>query len=322
MRDAGTIRWRKKRVARDAPLRIMPPMRAVRSGDLCERDFQRVASAIRHLGESREGAPTLRELAARAGLSPFHFNRLFRRWAGVTPRQFLAVLRAQRSIAALQRGASVLAAALESGLSGPGRLHDLLVTIEAATPGEVSRRGAGLEIRWGRCDSPFGALTAARTPRGWCHLAFGDDADGDPPALLREIWPGARLRRDDGVAWCARALLAPTGATRRRAPLTLHVVGTNFQLRVWRALLELGRDETTTYGELARAVDAPGAARAVGAAVGANPVGWLIPCHHVLRANGALGGYRWGEDRKRAMLVWEALHPCGQGPRNDGPKVG
>jgi AraC family transcriptional regulator of adaptative response/methylated-DNA-[protein]-cysteine methyltransferase len=292
----------------------MSTMRSTSASQLGERDFARVAAAVRFLSERLERPPTLAEVAAHVGLSPFHFNRLFRRWAGITPKQFLGVLRAQAAVGALRRGESVLEAALGAGMSGPGRLHDLLVTLEAATPGEIRRRGHGLEIRWGRCDSPFGTLTAAETPRGFCHLSFGDDERQEAPAALREIWARARLLRDDAVAARVVALLEPPGASRRRTPLALHVAGTNFQLRVWRALLELGRDETTTYGGLARALRVPGAARAVGGAVGANPVGWLIPCHRVLRENGALGGYRWGEDRKRAMLAWEALR-CGPAAR-------
>jgi AraC family transcriptional regulator of adaptative response/methylated-DNA-[protein]-cysteine methyltransferase len=285
----------------------MIAMPATSPSQLDGRDFQRVASAVRFLSERRDRPPTLAEVAAQVGLSPFHFNRLFRRWAGITPRQFLAVLRAQVAVGALRRGESVLGAALEGGLSGTGRLHDLLVTLEAATPGEIRQRGAGLEIRWGRCGSPFGTLTAAETPRGLCHLSFGDGDGPEAPAELRDGWARARLLRDDDVAARVIALLEPAGAARGRKRLRLHVAGTNFQLRVWRALLELGRDETTTYGALARALRMPGGARAIGGAVGANPVGWLIPCHRVLRENGALGGYRWGEDRKRAMLAWEAL---------------
>ncbi len=282
---------------------------------LAERDFARVAAAVRFLSEHRERPPRLAEVAAHVGLSPYHFNRLFRQWAGITPMRFVGVLRAQRALGALRRGASVLAAALDSGLSGPGRLHDLVVTLEAATPGQVRARGAGLEIRWGRCASPFGILTAAATPRGLCHVSFGDEPGAAAPSRLREQWSRARLRRDDTVAARVVALLEPAGAAPRRKRLRLHVAGTNFQLRVWRALLELGRDETTTYGALAQALRARGAARAVGGAVGANPVAWLIPCHRVLRANGALGGYRWGEDRKHAMLAWQALRTGPVAPR-------
>jgi AraC family transcriptional regulator of adaptative response/methylated-DNA-[protein]-cysteine methyltransferase len=274
-----------------------------------ERDFERIAAAIRFLAEQRTRQPSLAEVARHAGLSAFHFNRLFRRWAGLTPKQYLEVLAAHAAVAALRRGDSVLDAALATGLSGPGRLHDLLVTLEAATPGVIRRAGAGLEIRWGIAASPFGALSVGATERGLCHLAFGTVAGqrDAPPARLAERWPRASYLRDDAVAvQVASQLAAAATGIATGQPLRLYVAGTNFQLRVWRALLELDT-QATTYGALAAAIAAPGAARAVGGAVGANPIAWLIPCHRVLRENGALGGYAWGEDRKRAILAWESL---------------
>lgn len=274
-----------------------------------DRDFARIAAAIRFLAEHRAQQPSLAAVARHAGLSAFHFNRLFRRWAGLTPKQYLEVLAAHAATAALRRGDSVLDAALATGLSGPGRLHDLLVTLEAATPGAIRRAGQGLQIRWGIADSPFGAMSVAETDRGLCHLAFAAAAGprAAPPARLTERWSQALYQRDDSVAERVAAQLAVAAAgIAGGEPLRLYVAGTNFQLRVWRALLELGT-RTTTYGALATAIAAPGAARAVGGAVGANPIAWLIPCHRVLRENGALGGYAWGEDRKRAILAWESL---------------
>jgi AraC family transcriptional regulator of adaptative response/methylated-DNA-[protein]-cysteine methyltransferase len=274
-----------------------------------ERDFARIAAAIRFLAEQRAQQPSLAEVARHAGLSAFHFNRLFRRWAGLTPKQYLEVLAAHAAVAALRRGDSVLDAALATGLSGPGRLHDLLVTLEAATPGVIRRAGEGLTIRWGIAASPFGALSVGATERGLCHLAFGADAGRReaPPARLAERWSRASFQRDDTVAGrVATQLAAAAAGIATGEPLRLYVAGTNFQLRVWRALLELDT-ATTSYGALAAAIAAPGAARAVGGAVGANPIAWLIPCHRVLRENGALGGYAWGEDRKRAILTWESL---------------
>jgi len=276
---------------------------------LPERDFDRIAAAIRFLAEQRTQQPTLAAVARHVGLSPFHFNRLFRRWAGITPKQYLEVLAAHGATGSLRAGDSVLEAALATGLSGPGRLHDLMVTLEAATPGEIRRRGAGLEIRYGFADSPFGRVSAGETMRGLCHLAFAAGVAGRNAALarLREQWPLARCVRDDAVAQrIAARLVAIAAGVAAGEPLRLYVAGTNFQLRVWRALLELGAG-TTTYGALAKLIDAPAAARAVGGAVGANRIAWLIPCHRVLRENGALGGYAWGEDRKRAMLAWESL---------------
>jgi AraC family transcriptional regulator of adaptative response/methylated-DNA-[protein]-cysteine methyltransferase len=292
-------------------------MTRVPAAFLSSRDFARVAAAIRYLGEHREQRPTLTDVARHVGLSNFHFNRMFRRWAGVTPKQYLDVLNGHAALQALRSRDSVLDAALESGLSGPGRLHDLMIELEAATPGELRGRGRDLDITWGQSDSPFGTLAMAETSRGLCHLSFEDREIVAPPQILRERWPLARFVRDDGRAvGIAERLI---GAADAGEPLRLRVVGSNFQIRVWRALLERGAHETLTYGELARALRMPKAARAVGNAVGANPIAWLIPCHHVLRENGALGGYRWGVDRKRAMLVWEALRA---GTSTAGPLPG
>lgn len=276
------------------------------------RDFARVARAIRYIDENFRAQPRLAAIAASARLSEFHFNRLFRRWAGITPRQYLAFVTAHAVRAALESATSVLEAAYAVGLSGPGRLHDLLVTLDAVTPGELKTRGRGLELTCGFSDTPFGRALLASSPRGLSHLTFVEaGAEAAALAVLRSSWPNARTVRDDDAAGelAQRIWNAPAGRQRLHpVPLKLAVKGTNFQLKVWRGLLELGASGTTTYEALACAADAPGATRAVGNAVGANPVAWLIPCHNVLRKNGALGGYRWGPDRKRAMLAWQALH--------------
>lgn len=293
------------------------PATSVPAAFLSSRDFARVAAAIRYLGERREQRPTLTDVARHVGLSNFHFNRMFRRWAGVTPKQYLDVLNGHAALQALRSRDSVLDAALETGLSGPGRLHDLMIELEAATPGELRGRGRDLEITWGQSESPFGLLAMAETPRGLCHLSFEDRALDAAPQALRERWPLARFVREDARARAIAERLL--GAAESAGPLRLRVAGSNFQIRVWRALLERAAHETLTYGELARAVKMPKAARAVGNAVGANPIAWLIPCHHVLRENGALGGYRWGVDRKRAMLAWESLRA---GAASAGPLPG
>jgi len=271
------------------------------------RDFKRIARAIRFIeGHFRE-QPRLATIAAAAGLSEFHFNRLFRRWAGLTPRQYLAFITARAARGALADTASVLEAAYAVGLSGPGRLHDLMVTVDAVTPGELKARGSGLEIRYGFTDTPFGTALIASTARGVCHLGFHDrGGERGAVAELQAQWDRSRLLRDDEGArrTALRIWRAPSAA--QAEPLTLAVSGTNFQLRVWQALLGLGSHGATTYTEVAQAAGARGAERAVGNAVSANPVAWLIPCHRVLRKDGSLGGYRWGEDRKRAMLAWEA----------------
>jgi AraC family transcriptional regulator of adaptative response/methylated-DNA-[protein]-cysteine methyltransferase len=279
------------------------------------RDFQRIAQAIAHIDAHWQEQPTLAELARVAGLSRFHFSRLFRRWAGISPRQYLQHVVGAAAKAHLRGRESVLDAALAAGLSGPGRLHDLIVTLEAMSPAEYARGGAGVRIECGIAPTPFGLMLSGRSSRGVCHLGFVPDASRTrAERLLRAEWPNASLHWSDASAaalarqlWSARPV-RPGGARRRSAvPLRLHVRGTNFQLRVWRALLRLDAEQHASYGELARELGAPGAARAVGQAVGANPVAWIIPCHRVLRGSGALGGYRWGVERKRAMLAWEGM---------------
>lgn len=278
---------------------------------LDSRDFARVARAIRYIEENFRVQPRLATIAAASRLSEFHFNRLFRRWAGVTPKQYLAYVTARAAHDALADSDSVLDAAYTLGLSGPGRLHDLLVTLEALTPGEVKSRGAGVSMSYGFSDTPFGTALFASTPRGLSHLSFVEPGtEAVALAQLGRHWPHARQQRDDAAAaqisrriWDEGDAAAMGGTPNLR----LSVRGTNFQLQVWQALLELGSAGPTTYAALASAVGVPGGAQAVGGAVGANPVAWLIPCHNVLRKDGALGGYHWGADRKRAMLAWTSL---------------
>ncbi len=267
------------------------------------RDFARIARAIGFINERFRDQPRLRDIAAQAGLSEFHFNRLFRRWAGVTPKQYLAFVTGKAARDALD-SQPVLDAAFSVGLSGPGRLHDLMVTLEAMTPGELKAQGAGAKIRHGICKTPFGTALIATTARGVCHLAFVES--GREAAAVRELaerWPNADLQQDDAFARATAATIWGAG----RAALSVHVGGTNFQLQVWRALLDLGARQSTTYTELAAAIGEPRGTRAVGNAVGANPVAWLIPCHRVLRKDGAAGGYRWGAARKQAIHAWSAL---------------
>ena len=272
---------------------------------LDSRDFRRIARAIRFIDEHFRDQPRLAAIAASTGLSEFHFNRLFRRWAGVTPRQYLAFVTARAARGALAEDASVLEAAYAVGLSGPGRLHDLLVTLDAVTPGELKARGTGVEIHYGFADTPFGTAMIASTARGLCHLGFEDrPRERAAAAGLAARWERAHLTRSDEEAGRKALEIFGSGDRSGGAPVRLAVRGTNFQLKVWQALLEVGSDGPTTYREVAEAAGAPGAERAVGNAVGANPVAWLIPCHNVLRSDGSLGGYRWGEERKRAMLAW------------------
>ncbi len=282
-------------------------MKASSDSFVDSRDFARIAKAIRYIDAHFREQPRLTTIASQAGLSEFHFNRLFRRWAGVTPKQYLAFVTGEEARGALATQPSVLDAAYSVGLSGPGRLHDLIVSLDAVTPGELKALGSGLTIVYGFTQTPFGDALLASTPRGLCHLAFVDVRDRQKAAAeLRERWRNAQFVRDDARAReFANRIWASGGAG--NPELSLHVAGTNFQLKVWQALLDLGARGHTTYSDLAAAIGAEGSARAVSNAVGANPVGWLIPCHTVLRRDGSLGGYRWGEDRKRAILVWDSL---------------
>jgi AraC family transcriptional regulator of adaptative response/methylated-DNA-[protein]-cysteine methyltransferase len=284
-------------------------------------DYDRIARVIRYLDEHHRLQPGLGQLAKVAGLSPFHFHRLFSAWAGVTPKDFLQCLTLEHVKALLHQGRDVLSASLEVGLSGPGRLHDLCVSLEAASPGELKSGGIGLTIVFGFAATPFGDCLIGECERGICHLAF-IDGDGPDAALdeLRDGWPGTRLRRNDRiVADLASRIFAGPGRGGKRPTLRAFVKGTAFQVRVWRALLRVRPGALVTYGQLAAAIGQPSAARAVGSAVGQNPVSYLIPCHRVIRETGVIGDYRWGRVRKRAIIGWEASrrtpHPAL--PRNE-----
>jgi AraC family transcriptional regulator of adaptative response/methylated-DNA-[protein]-cysteine methyltransferase len=273
-------------------------------------NFHRIGKVIAHIDRNAARQPALAELARVAGLSVFHFSREFRRWAGLSPTRYLRTLSLSAAKRELDGRGSVLAAAWAAGLSGGGRLHDLFVQFDAVTPGEYKSGGAGLAFSHGFAGSPFGRIHVATTSRGIAWLAFADGSDARAEAALAERWPRAALVRDDGAA----ARIARQVFVERAGRIVLAPMGTNFQVKVWRALLELGDRGATDYGTLAQAIGSPGASRAVGQAVGANPVAWLIPCHRVLRRDGDLGGYHWGVERKRAMLAWEYARR-GQSPR-------
>jgi len=269
-------------------------------------DYDRVAQAIDYLRDRAEQQPQLEEVADHVGLSPFHFQRLFTQWAGVSPKRFLQFLTVEHAKSLLHADSSVLDATYATGLSSPSRLYDLFVATEAVTPGEYKSGGAGIEIRYGFADTPFGRCLIATTPRGVVALAFAADED-DATEALHRTWFGAVLQRDDGVA---ERIAADVFAFAHRpdAPLRLLLRGTNFQIRVWRALLEIPFGRVATYSSVAETVCTGDAARAVGNAVGANPLAYLIPCHRVIRAGGEPGGYRWGTSRKTNILGWEQAH--------------
>ena len=267
-------------------------------------DYVRIAKAIRYLDQHADRQPSLDALADHVGLSKYHFHRLFKRWAGLTPKQFLQYLTVEKAKELLRSSESVLATAYEAGLSGPGRLHDLFVVLEAMTPGEYKALGGGLQIRFGFVGTQFGEGLLAATERGICHFAFLTEGREAAFEEMSEAWPEADLTEDD--AWAdatAARMFTPQPGT--GDPLRLHLRGSNFQIKVWQALLQVSLGTVVSYGRLAALAGSPGGARAVGGAVGANPVAYLIPCHRVLKGVGGFGGYRWGAERKRAMLLWE-----------------
>jgi len=271
-------------------------------------DYDRIAKAIIFITERVAEQPTLKEIAAHVHLSPFHFQRLFSRWAGTTPKRFLQSLTLEQSKRLLAEDIPLLEVSHRLGLSSGSRLHDHFVQLEAVTPGQYRNQGTGLDIRYGVRDTPFGDMLLATTPRGICRAAFLDD--GDPGAILAELqatWPQATLDRNDAaIAPIPEQLFG--GAVSADRPLSLHVSGTNFQIAVWKALLRIPMGTLTSYGRLAAAMGHQRSARAVGNAIGVNPVAFLIPCHRVIQRSGALGSYRWGDTRKRAIQVWEQAH--------------
>ena len=274
--------------------------------------YARIERAIRFIEDNRLEQPSLDEIAAGVGMSPFHLQRVFTAWAGVSPKLFLRYVTLNHAREALMDARSVLDAALDVGLSGPGRLHDLFVTLEAATPGEVGAGGRGLEIRYGRHDGVFGRFLVAATERGVCRISFEQEGE-DPVAALAAVWPNARLVEDEAHTWRIAGEALADGVSAGASPIRLWARGTNFQIKVWEALLRIPPGRLVSYGDVAHAIGRPGASRAVGRAVGANPVAVLIPCHRVIRASGRFEtDYRWGSARKRALIAWEAAREEGR----------
>lgn len=268
------------------------------------RHYRTVAAAIAFIRAHAGAQPALEEIAAAVHLSPFHLQRLFADWAGISPKRFLQYLTKEYAKRRLAAAADVLSVAADAGLSSTSRLHDLMVSCEAMTPGEIKSGGRGLEIGHGFAPSPFGAALVAWTARGICHFAF---CVADEVAMLAELsarWPGARLVRDDARAGALLRQIFP--ATPARGSIHLVLRGTNFQIKVWEALIHTEFGEVVSYRQLARQAGAPKAQRAVGSALAANSIAYLIPCHRVIRDSGEAGHYRWGSERKLAMLGWEA----------------
>ena len=270
-------------------------------------DYQRIARAIAFMRQHHLNQPNLATVAQHIGLSEYHFQRLFTQWAGISPKRFLQYLTVEYAKSKITHTKSLLDLTLDVRLSSPGRLHDLFVNLEAMSPGEFKAGGAGLQIRYGIHDTPFGTSLIATTTRGICNLYFLETTDEQTAAQrLRLAWKNAEIIRDEQATQSLRDLIFNSETLSEQKPLTLLVKGTNFQIQVWRALLKLPFGAIATYQTIAQLVDRPTAARAVGNAIGNNPIGYLIPCHRVIRESGELGGYGWGVERKTVMLGWEA----------------
>lgn len=268
-------------------------------------DYDRIAEAISFITERVSSQPTLNEIAAHLHMSPFHFQRLFCRWAGVTPKRYLQVLTLERAKQLLKESKPLLEVSNSIGLSSGSRLYDHFVKLEAVTPGEYKLGGSGVTIEYAVHDTPFGKAFIAVTSRGICNFSFLQSPKIDDQLTgLRSKWPHALLR-ENKQATCAIIETMFAGSIKFDRPLSLHVAGTNFQISVWKALLQIAPGTVTSYAQVAKAIGRPSAARAVGLAVGANPVAFLIPCHRVIQQSGKLGGYHWGETRKHAIYAWE-----------------
>lgn len=270
-------------------------------------NYDKIATAIDYIKSNFKTQPDLQEVAAAVHMSPFHFQRVFSEWAGVTPKKFLQYLTLDYAKNILrEEKATVFDAAFEAGLSGTGRLHDLFINIESMTPGEYRNGGKALQINYSFAESPFGNIIVASTPKGICHMAFADDRE---KALLslKEQFPHAQFTQMVDLIQ-QNTLYIFTQDWNRLSEIKLHLRGTDFQLKVWEALLKIPMGNLTTYSRLAEEINNPKASRAVGSAVAQNPVAFLIPCHRVIKATGDYGEYHWGSTRKNAMIGWEAAH--------------
>ncbi|QNR85398.1 methylated-DNA--[protein]-cysteine S-methyltransferase [Pedobacter riviphilus] len=269
-----------------------------------EINFNRIAEAISYIKANFKTQPGLEEIAEKVNLSPFHFQRLFSEWAGTTPKRFLQYISIGYAKEMLKENQSLFDTALETGLSGTSRLHDLFINIEGMTPGEYKNGGENLYINYSFAESPFGNIMVASTPKGICHIAFYDD-ENIALANLQRQFPAAQYQQILDKEQ-QNALYIFSHDWSKLHQIKLHLKGTDFQLKVWEALLKIPMGKLATYGNIAKQLHNPNASRAVGTAIGDNPVAFLIPCHRVIQSSGALGGYHWGVNRKTAMIGWEA----------------
>ena len=272
-----------------------------------DTSYARIERAIAFLRARQTQQPELRDLALHLGMSESRTQRLFSRWAGISPKRFLQFLTVEHAKQSMASTGDLLSLSLDSGLSGAGRLHDLFVNMEAMSPGEFRRAAAGVSIRYGTGETPFGTALIAFTARGICHLSFLDPGGREHAHdIVRQAWPGAALEVDPRGAATLLSRVFRRPADHAAQGLSLWIGGTNFQIQVWRALLRIPAGGLLSYSQLAGMVGRPGAARAVGSAVAHNPVAFLIPCHRVLRSSGEFGDYHWGSARKMAICAWEA----------------
>lgn len=267
--------------------------------------YELIAKAIAYIRTHAKTQPSLDEVAQAVHSSPFHLQRVFTEWAGVSPKRYLQFLTKEYAKQQLKSANSVLDVAYQSGLSSTSRLHDLMVSCEAMTPGEIKAQGLSLKIGYGFANTPFGSALIAWTPKGVCHFVFANDADAEAIAHLKALWPLAQWHQEDAMASDWAGQIFPDAGTQGKIHLV--VQGTNFQIKVWEALIHTThKGDMLTYQQLAQRTGSPKASRAVGSAMAANTIGYLIPCHRVIREGGDVGHYRWGSERKLAMLGWEA----------------
>ncbi|UOG74497.1 methylated-DNA--[protein]-cysteine S-methyltransferase [Hymenobacter tibetensis] len=269
-------------------------------------DYARVEQAIAFIAKHHTQQPTLEDIAAHVHISPFHFSRLFTRWAGTSPQRFMRFLTKEYAKQMLFESDDLLAATYQTGLSSPSRLHDLFVTYEAMTPTEYKSQAAGMVVYYGFHPTPFGECLLSLTDRGICGLSF--QAASEQEAALQQLyaaWPAATLQRNDAKTGETVALLFHQTSSSNK-PFNLLLKGTNFQIKVWEALLRIPSGALVSYRNVAAAIGQPSASQAVGGAIGANAIGYLIPCHRVIQQHGGPGGYRWGNVRKQALVGWEA----------------
>ncbi|KPD21912.1 bifunctional transcriptional activator/DNA repair enzyme AdaA [Idiomarina abyssalis] len=271
-------------------------------------DYIRIEKAMTYMSEHVSSQPTLEDVAAHVHLSPFHFHRVFCKWAGTTPKRFLQALTLERSKRMLKEEGSLMDVSLRMGLSGGSRLYDHFVKLEAVTPGEYKNGGQGVTIQYGVNETPFGKIFVAMTPRGVCRIEFLGSRSADEILVdIGKDWPkGSLVQNDNATNYVANVLFSRLKDGQSN-PLSLHVMGTNFQVAVWRALLRIPSGQLASYSQIANALGYPKASRAVGNAVGSNPVAMLIPCHRVIQKSGAIGGYRWGSTKKEMIQAWELL---------------